>query len=79
MVLSNTTRTASISSIVNRNQGGGPKKAGFPTRIGLNSWTYAAYRAGGIYGPLSKLQTNRYKLFPSQNLPVGFTSQIKMH
>ena len=37
MVLSNTKRTASISSIVNRNQGGGPKKAGFPTRIGLNS------------------------------------------
>lgn len=78
MVLSNTKRTASISSIVNRNQGGGPKKAGFPTRIGLNSWTHSAYQAGGIYGPLSKLQTNRFKLFPSQNLPVGFTSQINM-
>ena len=79
MVLSTTKRTSSISSIVNRNQGGGSKKAGLPTRIGVNSWTYSAYRAGGVYGPLSNLQKNRFKLFPSQNLPVGFRSQIQMH
>lgn len=79
MVLSTTKRTSSISSIVNRNQGGGCKKAGFPSRIGLDSWTCTAYQAGGVYGPLSRLQTNRFKLFPNQNLPLGFRSQIRMH
>jgi len=37
MVLSTTTRTSSISSIVNRNQGGGNKKAGFPYIVGRDS------------------------------------------
>ena len=79
MVLSTTKRTSSISSIVNKNQGGGAKKAGFPTRIGVGSWTYGSYRAGGVYGPLYNLQTNRFKLFPSQNLPIGYTKNIRMH
>ena len=39
MVLSTTKRTSSISSIVNRNQGGGEKKAGFPYQIGRTSWS----------------------------------------
>jgi len=39
MVLSTTKRTSAISSIVNRNQGGGPKKAGFPNMVGRESWT----------------------------------------
>lgn len=39
MVLSTTKRTSSISSIVNRNQGGGPKKAGFPNIVGREAWT----------------------------------------
>lgn len=39
MVYSQTRRTASISSIVNKNQGGGNKKAGFPYIIGRTHWT----------------------------------------
>tara|TARA_A100001015_G_C15021508_1_gene728234 strand:- start:2398 stop:2676 length:279 start_codon:yes stop_codon:yes gene_type:complete len=34
MVLSTTKRTASIDSIINQNQGGGPKKAGLPYQVG---------------------------------------------
>lgn len=40
MVLSTTKRTSSISSIVNQNQGGGEKKAGFPYQIGRTSWSH---------------------------------------
>lgn len=34
MVLSTTTRTASVASIINQNQGGGNKKAGLPYQVG---------------------------------------------
>ena len=34
MVLSTTKRTASIDSIINQKQGGGPKKAGLPYQVG---------------------------------------------
>ena len=34
MVLSTTKRTASIDSIINQRQGGGPKKAGLPYQVG---------------------------------------------
>lgn len=39
MVLSTTRKTASISSIVNQNQGGGERKAGLPYQVGRDSWT----------------------------------------
>jgi hypothetical protein len=39
MVLSTTTRTASISSIVNQDQGGGERKAGLPYQVGRDTWT----------------------------------------
>lgn len=39
MVLSTTTRTAAISSIVNQNQGGGERKAGFPYQVGRSTST----------------------------------------
>ena len=79
MVLSTTKRTSSIASITNKNQGGGSKKAGLSPQIGKDSWTHSAYMGSGTYGNLPLLQTNRFKLFPSQNLPVGFTSRIRMH
>jgi|TARA_B100001287_G_C22677644_1_gene528544 hypothetical protein len=47
MVLSTTKRTSSISSIVNRNQGGGPKKAGFPYIVGRESWTTTHFNESG--------------------------------
>jgi hypothetical protein len=34
MVLSTTKKTASIDSIINQKQGGGPKKAGLPYQVG---------------------------------------------
>ena len=39
MVLSTTKRTASISSIVNQDQGGGERKAGLPYQVGRDTWT----------------------------------------
>lgn len=47
MVLSTTTRTSSISSIVNQNQGGGPKKAGFPYMIGRETWSTVHFNESG--------------------------------
>ena len=49
MVLSTTTKTASISSIVNQNQGGGSKKAGLPKHL-RDSWTSIALHGRTTYG-----------------------------
>lgn len=69
MVLSSTKKTASISSIVNQNQGGGNKKAGLPKHL-RDSWTSIALHGRTNYGtaitlPLSST-TNISK-------PVGST------
>jgi hypothetical protein len=45
MVLSGSKRTTYMSSIVNRNSGGGPKKAGLPYQIGREAYT--AIHMGG--------------------------------
>jgi hypothetical protein len=76
MVLSTTKKTASIRSITNQNQGGGSKKAGLPPAIGIDSWTHRAYRSNSV--STQNLQTNRFKMFPNQNPPIGFRG-IKMH
>lgn len=44
MVLSTTTRTSSISSIVNQYTAGGIKKAGFPSMVGRSSAMSLALR-----------------------------------
>tara|TARA_Y100000022_G_scaffold73307_2_gene63107 strand:+ start:939 stop:1175 length:237 start_codon:yes stop_codon:yes gene_type:complete len=49
MVLSSTKKTASISSIVNQNQGGGNKKAGLPKHL-RDSWTSIALHGRSNYG-----------------------------
>lgn len=54
MVLSTTTRTSHISSIVNRSQGGGEKKAGFPYQVGRDTWTSIYLRPNSL--PLYMLQ-----------------------
>jgi hypothetical protein len=46
MVLSGTNTTSSISSIVNQNQGGGPKKAGLVSQVGHDA--YAQIHLGGV-------------------------------
>jgi len=47
MVLSTTSKTASISSIVNQNQGGGMKKAGLPPTEAISVAQRNAYNRGG--------------------------------
>jgi hypothetical protein len=80
MVLSGSKFSTYQSSIVNKKQGGGSKKAGLPPRVGVDSWSSIAFSQSGD-GILNRknLLTNRFKVFPNQNLPVGFRSQIKMH
>jgi hypothetical protein len=82
MVLSGTKLTTSISSITNQNQGGGNKKAGFPGLIGRDSWVSIYYGSTDpSYGKCCKLKeysTNRFKVFPNQNLPVGYNQRIPM-
>jgi hypothetical protein len=74
-----TKRTASIQSIVNQNQGGGSKKAGFGPIVGVTNWSRGAYGQRGVIVPLTNLKTDRFKMFPNQNLPLGFRSNIKMY
>ena len=77
MVLSTTKRTASIDSITNQNQGGGNKKMGLTPQIGVNNWSHSAYSNRDNIQPLSYLSKNRFKMFPTQNLPVGFRQTIR--
>lgn len=72
MVLSTTKRTASISSIVNRNQGGGEKKSGLPKQIGKDTWTTMFINNSRIMPGRSAVKTVvTYKSTPR---PVGFRS-----
>ena len=49
MVLMNAGKRArNMSSIVNQNQGGGNKKAGFPYIVGRTAWTTIAFNERGI-------------------------------
>jgi len=80
MVLSTTKRTSSISSIVNRNQGGGPKKAGFPYMIGRESWTSIHLNESGTAQFLgakdgSTVRSLRFTRNPNvkQSRPIGMS------
>ena len=77
MVLSTTKRTSSISSIVNKNCGGGEKKAGLLPQIGKTAAVSLFYHSGGNSN-LKNLTTNRFKIFPNQNRPIGFSPGIQM-
>lgn len=73
MVLSTTKRTASVSSIVNQNQGGGEKKAGFPYQVGRSSW--ANISIGRV--ELSGLQQTL--VFTKNTVrPTGYDARIRM-
>ena len=79
MVLSGTKMTSSIASIKNTNQGGGNKKAGVPPTVGMDSWTHVAHtQSGNGLMSLVNMRTNRFKRFPSMNLPVGMGTRIRM-
>jgi hypothetical protein len=57
MVLSNTKRTSSVSSITNRFQGGGSAKAGLTPQVGVTNWVGNSYKTGTFMN-LGALQTN---------------------
>ena len=57
MVLSNTKRTSSVSSITNRFQGGGSAKAGLTPQVGITHSIGQSYKAGTFMN-LGALQTN---------------------
>ncbi len=67
MVLSTTTRTSSISSMINQNQGGGNKKAGFPYIVGRDSWTSIAFNGTSQNSKVLQFTVNP---FVRQSRPV---------
>jgi len=60
------------NATTDQNQGGGSKKAGIPTRVGINAWIFAAYthRGNGMLN-LQNMKKNRFKYAANQNKPVG--------
>ena len=68
MVYSQTTKTASIASITNQNQGGGSKKAGLPYQVGRESWSSIAMR-----GTSQRISVLKMPLTTttSQSRPIG--------
>ena len=77
MVLSGSKKVSSISSIKNRSQGGGSKKAGLPPKP-LTSWTIVHYKNSGYPTSLSNIMTNRFSVFPHISRPIGIDTRIKM-
>jgi hypothetical protein len=75
MVLSNGAKKARhVSSIVNQNQGGGNKKAGFPYQVGRSSWTSVHFNmTNPVTGSCCKLKSLQMNLFPNAkpSRPVG--------
>lgn len=68
-----------ITSIVNQNQGGGSKKAGFPGLIGRDSWTSIFYQSNGVNCcTLKGYNTLRLTYSVSQSRPVGMDARIPM-
>lgn len=80
MVLSTTKKTASVSSITNRNQGGGNKKAGIPPTADIPDAVYNAYKTHG-HGLLSLVNMRRlpYTGVVHQSRPIGWNVKIHMH
>lgn len=59
--LNSASRSRNVQSLVNRNQGGGSKKAGFPYQVGRTSWSSIFFESvDPVNGKCCKL--NDYKL-----------------
>ena len=78
MVLSGSWKATYQSSLVNRDQGGGAKKAGIPPTANIPDSVYNAYveRGNGILS-LVNMRTNRFSRFPNQNLPMNMVHSRK--
>lgn len=75
MVLSGPWKTTYMSSLVNKPQGGGAKKAGTPPTANIPDSVYNAYveRGNGILSLVS-MRKNRFKRHPNQNLPMNMVT-----
>jgi len=75
MVLYNASKKArNATSIVNQNQGGGEKKAGFPYQVGRSSATTVAFNmTTPVYGKCCKLSAFNTTIFPLAKFsrPIG--------
>ena len=78
MGLSNASaRARNYSQTINRNQGGGSKKAGFPYMIGRSTWSSIFMGTGhnvaglGRCASLKCMQTVWYKGTVRQSRPIG--------
>ena len=72
MVLSGKTRF--LSTISNRSQGGGNKKAGFPYQVGRTMWSDVHLQSNALTnGRCCKLKNMQTLLFPlaNQSRPIG--------
>lgn len=78
MVLSGSWKATYISSLVNKNQGGGSKKAGTPPLANIPVSVYNAYveNGNGILS-LANMRKNRFKRSPNQNLPMNMVTSPK--
>jgi len=75
MVLYNASKKArNATSIVNQNQGGGDKKAGFPYQVGRSSATSVAFHmVDPLHGHCCKLSSFNTNVFPLARIsrPIG--------
>ena len=81
MVLSNAPkRVTNISSLVNQNQGGGSKKAGFPYIVGRTSWSVIYLQSNKVDNccSLNNLRRNALIYTVNQSRPVGSDPRIPM-
>jgi hypothetical protein len=77
MVLSTTKKTSSISSIVNRPQGGGNMKPGSFPQIGRSSWSSIAYGSNSIPSVNCCKQSNMVRLSFTRNFNRNIGSTIR--
>ena len=81
MVLSNAPKKVTyMSSLVNQNQGGGSKKAGFPYIVGRTSWSviYLQSNCKGNTCTLNNLRKNSLVYTVNQSRPIGSDPRIPM-
>ena len=81
MGLSNAAQRANCySTLIVRNQGGGPKKAGLPPTVDFNHAPWRKINLGGRHLDMlsSYLQKNQTPPVQMQNMPTGSDVRIRM-
>jgi len=71
MGLSNAAKRArTYDQIINRNQGGGPSKAGFPYQVGRTRWTAIAIGCSAVQNRCCKLSQLQFTVNPNVREPT---------